>query len=215
MPKLLYIEASPRGKRSFSSAAATALIDGFREAHSDAVIDHLKLWEIDLPQFAGGVAKADTYRLDESTIQTDSEAKLWADTRAVFDRFVAADAYVISTPMWNFGVPYLLKQYFDVMAQPGLAFQYKEDGTSEGFVVDRPAVVIAARGGAYSGASPIAAMDHQLPWVETILRFIGFDDVTSLPIEPTIGSPEAQAAKRQESMKLARQLGVNLSLQGH
>lgn len=134
MPTILHIEASPRGERSFSSATATALIEGFREAHPDAVVDHLNLWETDLPRFAGGVAKAETYRLDESTIQTEAEAQLWADTRAVFDRFAAADAYVISTPMWNFGVPYLLKQYFDVMAQPGLAFRYKEDGTSEGFV---------------------------------------------------------------------------------
>ena len=206
MPKLLHIEASPRGARSFSSSAAQAFIDRLTDTYPDLDVDCLNLWETDLPRFAGGAIKSDAYRLDASTIETDAEARLWTDTKAVFDRFDMADAYLISTPMWNFGVPYLLKQYFDVMAQPGLAFNYHADGTPEGLVTGRSAFLIGARGGAYSGDSQIAAMDHQLPWLETILGFIGFKGIRTLAIEPTVGPPDALVEMRRRAEDAARDL---------
>ncbi len=204
MPKLLYIEASPRRERSFSSSAAQAFIARVADKHSNLDVDHLNLWGEDLPRFAGGAIKADAYRLDTNTIETSAEARLWAETKDVFNRFNAADAYLIATPMWNFGVPYLLKHYFDVMAQPGLAFQYHAEGTPEGLVKGRPAVVIAARGGAYLGNSSVASLDHQLPWLNTMLRFIGFETIETLAIEPTIGTPDELSDTRREVTERAQ-----------
>ena len=39
-------------------------------------------------------------------------------------RFALADRVLISTPMWNFGIPYKLKQWFDLIVQPGLTFRF-------------------------------------------------------------------------------------------
>ena len=32
-----------------------------------------------------------------------------------------SDVLLISTPMWNFSVPYVLKQYLDTVLQPGFS----------------------------------------------------------------------------------------------
>ena len=51
-----------------------------------------------------------------------------------FRRFDAADRYLFSVPMWNAGVPYILKQFIDVVSQPGMVFGFDPD---EGYT--RPA----------------------------------------------------------------------------
>ena len=39
-------------------------------------------------------------------------------------RLAQADRVLISTPMWNFGIPYKLKQWFDLIVQPGITFRF-------------------------------------------------------------------------------------------
>ena len=39
-------------------------------------------------------------------------------------RFSHADRVLISSPMSNFGVPYKLKQWFDLIVQPGITFTF-------------------------------------------------------------------------------------------
>ena len=53
-----------------------------------------------------------------------SERTAWAEVEALFARFNAADKYLFSVPMWNLGLPYILKHYIDVITQPGLAWSF-------------------------------------------------------------------------------------------
>ena len=39
----------------------------------------------------------------------DHQRSSWDAIEANINRFLEADIYVISTPMWNFGIPYVLK----------------------------------------------------------------------------------------------------------
>ncbi len=57
-------------------------------------------------------------------VPTGDQAVAWAAAQATFDRFAAADHYLFSVPMWNHGVPYILKQFIDVVSQPGLIFAF-------------------------------------------------------------------------------------------
>ncbi|OGK10273.1 MAG: hypothetical protein A2W80_08310 [Candidatus Riflebacteria bacterium GWC2_50_8] len=41
---------------------------------------------------------------------------------------MAADIIIISVPMWNFGMPYRLKHYLDVIVQPRHLFCYTDNG---------------------------------------------------------------------------------------
>jgi len=57
-------------------------------------------------------------------VPTGEQAAAWRAAHATFDRFNAADRYLFSVPMWNAGVPYILKQFIDVVSQPGLVFSF-------------------------------------------------------------------------------------------
>ena len=51
--------------------------------------------------------------------------------------------------MWNFGIPYILKHYIDLIVQPGLTFSFSPSEGYKGLVTGKPVTVVYARGGAY------------------------------------------------------------------
>lgn len=83
-----------------------------------------------------------------------------------------ADAIVLGVPMYNFGVPSVLKAYFDHVARAGVTFRYTESGP-QGLLEDRPVYVVAARGGLYQGTPA----DSQSPFLTTFLNFLGLRNV--------------------------------------
>ena len=52
MTKLLYIEASPRKALSYSSQVANEFLDVYRAENPDHEIEHLPLFDMELPAFA-------------------------------------------------------------------------------------------------------------------------------------------------------------------
>ena len=122
MPKLFHLSCSPRTD-SESSAGARVFIDRFRQARPDWDIDVMNLWRDHLPEFEGYVLEAKYARINGRAF-TDSQRDAFAVTERIALRFALADRVLISTPMWNFGIPYKLKQWIDVITQPGLAFRF-------------------------------------------------------------------------------------------
>ena len=59
----------------------------------------------------------------------------------IAEHFKSADKYVFSLPMWNFGIPYKLKHFIDVLVQPGLTFSFSPETGYKGLVTGKPAVV--------------------------------------------------------------------------
>jgi len=53
MPRLLYIEASPRKDRSASIEVSRAFLEAYRVAHPDDEVETLDIWASDLPSFNG------------------------------------------------------------------------------------------------------------------------------------------------------------------
>jgi hypothetical protein len=80
----------------------------------------------------------------------------------------SADKYVLSLPMWNFSIPYRLKQYIDILVQPGYTFSVGENGY-EGLVKNKPVLVVYARGGAFPEGSGMEAFDMQKKYMELLL----------------------------------------------
>src|SRR5712671_5263547 len=48
---LLNIQASPRGSKSISTAAADAFVEAYSTAHPDVTVDNLNVWKEGLPEF--------------------------------------------------------------------------------------------------------------------------------------------------------------------
>ena len=143
MTKLIYIEVSPRKERSHSIAVAEAFLDSYRAANPDHEIDKMDLWDTELPELNLAMIDAKYRLLDLDTLD-DREANAWKDVEAVFNRVNSADKIVLSTPMWNFNVPYKLKHLIDIIIQPDLAFAVVEGGY-EGLVKGKRAMVSSAR----------------------------------------------------------------------
>lgn len=189
MPKLIYIEASPRKKRSSSIAIANVFLDAYRKAHPNDEVVILDLWKKELPPFDGDVIDA-KYAIMHGQTKSESQIKAWKMVETLIAEFKSGDKYVISLPMWNFGIPYKLKHYIDLLVQPGYTFTTTPDGAYQGLVTGKKMLVIYSRGGAYGAGTGAQQLDFQKPYMETILGFIGFQGISSIVIEPTLAGED-------------------------
>ena len=51
---------------------------------------------------------------------TERDFALFEPIKQMAEELNEHDVLVISTPMWNMSVPYTLKQYIDIVIQPGI-----------------------------------------------------------------------------------------------
>ena len=115
------------------------------------------------------------------------------------------DRYVIATPMWNFGVPPLLKAYVDCLIIAGKTFRYTATGPL-GLLKDsgRKLIIVEATGGIYNEEAN-TRLNHCSRYLEDIFSFIGLDFVKTITVSGTAIPPfdgtAIHAAK--ESAKLA------------
>ncbi len=190
MKKLLYIEASPRKQQSVSIRAARKFLDLYVEKNPVDEVILLDLWQAELPAFDGD-AIAGKYALMQGLSHTEAQRKAWRQIEALIQQFRQADKYLFSVPMWNFSIPYRLKHYLDLLIQPSYTFSFSPKEGFQGLVKGKPALVIYARGGSYPEGTPAADVDFQKKYMEAALRFIGFEDIRSIILEPTAGGDEA------------------------
>ena len=205
MAKLLYIQASPRKERSKSNQVATAFLESYQQSHSNDTVETFNIFKQELPSFDGFKVQA-KYAILHGTEHTAEERQAWDAVEKVITHFKDADKYVISLPMWNFGIPYRLKQYIDILVQPGYTFTADENGY-EGLIKNKPLVVIYARGGAYPEGSEATAFDMQKQYMELILGFMGLEEIRSIVVEPTLqGEPDDIQSMLDTSVQKAHSL---------
>ncbi len=203
MSKLLYIQASPRKERSKSSQAADAFVSAYGKRHPEAEIEVFNLFDADLPVFDGPAVEA-KYVILHGKEHTAEQRRIWGEVEQVIEHFKSAGTHVFAVPMWNFGIPWRLKQYLDILVQPGYTFRVGESGY-EGLVPGRAAAFFA-RGGSYSEGQA-AALDAQKPYLEQILRFMGFERIESVAVEPTLAEgPEKAQETVSRAIGRAREL---------
>lgn len=202
MAKLLYIESSPRKEYSESIRVAQAFLDAYRQANPDDEIETLDLWSYPLPAFDGETLNA-KYRILHGQSHTPAESAAWDAVVKVYEHFNRAQKYLFSLPMWNFGIPYKLKHYIDVLTQPGLTFSFSPDSGYSGLVTGKPAAVVYARGGEYTSGPEVQSFDFQKPYLELWLGFIGFSDIRSILIEPTLADPDSVEKVRTSAKAMA------------
>jgi FMN-dependent NADH-azoreductase len=197
MPKLFHLTCSPRAE-SESSAGARVFLDRFRKARPDWDIDEMNLWRDHLPEFDGSILDAKYARMTGRGF-TDAERDAFAVAERIAVRFALAERVLISTPMWNFGIPYKLKQWLDVINQPGLTFRFDPARGYLPLLKDRPTVVVIASGGDFVTGMNRGRIDMATPYLREALRFIGVSDVRFIPIGPTTGPAEPIRAARENA----------------
>ena len=185
MSKLLHVSASPRGESSDTRALAGAFLDAHRRAHPEVAVEELDLFDGKLPAFGHLAAQAKMAVWGGSQPSAEQQGE-WDAARAVFDRFAAADAYLFSVPMWNAGVPYALKQWIDIISQPGWLFSFTPDAGYSGLIRGKKAAVIYTSGVYQPGAPLPYGADFHAAFFNDWLRYAGFTDVAEIRWQPTV-----------------------------
>lgn len=106
----------------------------------------------------------------------NADAGAQAARVAEYDELIAevqtADVLVLGAPMYNFGVTSQLKNWIDAICRARVTFRYTENGP-EGLLTDKKVYVALTRGGFHWGTPG----DTQVPYLLTVLGFIGMTDV--------------------------------------
>lgn len=209
--KLLHIIATPREEESRTLKVTDAFFEGLEKNDPDCKVDTLDITKVKLPALTVQAVNGKYVLLGGKDLPDDLKPA-WEDIIKHIERFLSADGYLISAPMWNFSIPYYLKHYIDVILQPKYLFRYTEAGP-EGLVKDKKMAVITSRGGDYSPESPNHAYDFQEPYIKAVFGLAGIIDITFINAQPmdALGM-DVQKEKIKSSQEIARKLGEKFFL---
>jgi FMN-dependent NADH-azoreductase len=196
MTHLLHISASPRGAASESLAIAEEFLTVVRNVRPEAEVETFDLWDGTLPEFGPAAAGA-KMAVFAGQAPTGEQAAAWEAAKATFERFAAADEYLFSVPMWNHGVPYILKQFIDVVSQPGMVFGFDPEAGYTGLLAGKKATVIYTSAVYGAGRPPSFGEDFQQPYLDSWLRWTGIKDITTIEFRPNLATADADAARQQ------------------
>ena len=205
MTRLLHISASPRGAASASLAIAREFRRAYEAANPDHVIEHWDLWDGTLPDFGPAAVTAKMTVFGGQDPAGDAAAA-WVRAREAFERFERADRLLFSVPMWNGGVPYILKQFIDVVSQPGMVFGVDPYAGYEALLAGRGkrAAVIYTSAVWGPQLGPEFGTDFQSTYFGDWLRWTGIDDITEIRHHPTLtGDADASLATARDAARRA------------
>ena len=183
--KVLQINASARRDGANSTKVANSVVAGLQAKNPAA--------QITLRDLAANPVTV----LDEAALGalfTPAEQRNAAQNAVVaeYDALIAElqahDVIVLGVPMYNFGVPVQLKSWIDAVARAGVTFRYTATGP-EGLLKGKTVYVALARGGLYRDT----ANDSQVPYLKSVLGFLGLTDVRFIYAEGLNIGPEAAA----------------------
>ncbi|MBB2486932.1 NAD(P)H-dependent oxidoreductase [Mitsuaria sp. WAJ17] len=187
---ILQINTSARrlqenGQGSHSTRLANELVAALQE-REPATLSVLDLGQQTLPA------------LDEATLQalftpaeqrSEAQAARVAQDMALIEQVKAQDVLVLAVPMINFGIPTQLKHWIDAIAKAGVTFRYTANGP-EGLLLGKKVYIVLARGGVYRDQPS----DTMVPYLKTVLGFLGMTDLHFIYAEGLAMGPDAEAA---------------------
>jgi len=196
MKKLLHIITSPRQDRSLSTLIAAKFEAEYRRLNPDAEIDVLDLWKEPITAFNEAKVAARMTFLGEGALEGELQ-EAWNEVTAVTERFRSADEYLITVPMWNGGIPWILKQYIDTVTQPGLTFGFGKEAGFFPLMKEKKAVVVYTTAIYRAGAPAAFGLDFQSTYIEWWLRSVGISQVFPVGYYGNIIDPEKETLKEQ------------------
>ena len=209
MQRLLHIPASPPRAGSRTRAVATRFIEQYSRSHPGLAVEELDIWSADLPPFDEAMIAA-KFAVLRGTTASEQQRALWERAVRFSAAFNAADIYVFGVPMWNFGIPYRLKHYIDIVTLPGQNWRWS---AAEGYVpllAGKKAIVVYSSAGDYP-VHQASERDHQKPQMREWLAFLGIHDVREVGVAPTLAAPDKVAAAVQDAMAQADDMAAAMS----
>ncbi|WP_330586695.1 FMN-dependent NADH-azoreductase [Aminipila terrae] len=142
MNKVLYIKANAKTEgESRTFMISDSFVQEYKRQNQDDEIITLDLYK-------EGIGFLPVGQLNELHSPKPGEGKDHPILKYAF-QFLEADKYIFAEPLWNLGVPAVLKAYIDYICVTGITFHYTKDGP-EGLCTGKKAINITTRGGKYS-----------------------------------------------------------------
>lgn len=141
-------------------------------------VEELDVWGPTLPKFDRETMQR-VWRARNNS-QDDADIAAFKPIQNLAQQLVRADFLIVTVPVWNFSIPYVLKQYIDCIVQPGLTFCNADaEGPSRPFFTGRSVIIISSSG----GKLPPVGEDFVYPYISKIFAMCGFDDAHHVAIE--------------------------------
>lgn len=200
--KILQINASARGAAANSTQLADTIVAGLKRQHPQAQVHVHDLGNVPHPTLDSEALNALFTPADDRT--PEQQARVEQDD-ALIAQVQGADILVFGVPMYNFGIPAQLKSWFDAIARAGVTFRYTDQGP-EGLLKGKRVYVALARGGIYRDTPN----DSQVPYLKTMLAFLGMTDVEWIYAEGlAMGAESAEASMRQAQEQIGSLFAVS------
>ena len=211
MPNVLRIDASPRRSRSLSRALADTFAEAFVD-QAQAHIVHRDLARTDLGFVdEEWIAAAFTPADDRSA---DQHAAL-AVSAPLIDELTVSDLIVIATPMYNYGMPAVLKAWVDQIIRVEKTFTFdlaRGDFPIEPVLTGKTVVLLTSWGEfGFEPGGIREGQDQLVPHIATLARYLGAGHVEHVGIEYQEFGGERHEASRRKATQTARTLAKRLA----
>lgn len=167
MNKILFYKTSPKNEGSISTELGEYLVNRLsKEGNTNVSKRQLDQVPFINQQIINGLYIND----NEKTLEQLEAFKIsYAIVKDVHEN----DTIIISTPIYNFAAPAVLKAWADLVARLNKTFQYTDNGPV-GLLKNKKAYIVVSSGGTKIGSE----IDFFTPWMKFFLNFIGIKDVT-------------------------------------
>jgi FMN-dependent NADH-azoreductase len=189
MKKILRIDASAN-----ASTSASKMLGGNLAEKLQKIYPGTSITQRDLNQ---GLSFVDAQWVDANVTPADQRTREQQQQLTLSDTLIAeiqdADRIIVTTPMYNFGVPATLKAWIDLVCRAGVTFQYTSEGPV-GLLRNKQIDIIITTGGVPL-QSPV---DFVSDYLKQVFRFIGIEHINII-------SADQMAIDADTSVKTAQQ----------
>lgn len=188
MKNILHIISSPNGNKSFSNQLGNAVIGKILQAHPGSTVQVRDLTKYPFPHLEEATLAAFGKKTEDGSQDDDAAAH---SDQAIAE-LEQADILVISVPLWNFGIPSVLKAWVDHIVRAGKTFRYTEKGPV-GLVLGKTVYIALASGGIYS-SGPLQGYDFASTYLKAVFSFLGMTEVRIFRAEGVAYPGQAELA---------------------
>jgi FMN-dependent NADH-azoreductase len=178
MKKILHIISSPRGSESISIKLGNQIVEKIQAAYPGSTVTERNLVTEQFPVLEEAHL-ASFFTLAEQRTPESVEAARHSEEAIA--QLMDADIIVIGAPLYNFSIHASLKAWIDHVVRAGITFKYDENGP-EGLIKNKKVYVAMSSGGIYT-EGPMQSYDHAVPYLKTILGFVGLTDIEVIRVE--------------------------------
>lgn len=179
--KLLHIKVSPDLAGSASRAASARLVEKLRARHIDLEETVLDLAQQPLPHLDAFTIGA---FFTPPALRNEAQLAAIRNSEQLVDQLLACDTLVISSPMWNLGLPSVLKAWFDHITRAGRTFAFTPEGAKVGLVSGKKVYCVVASGSVFA-QGPFVQDDQFTPYIRVALEYIGITNVQFIRVDGT------------------------------